>query len=490
MYKRLSIYLSTLTAIVLFAACNEEKSSSLEYVYASTQVKSFKLAPEDSILNNIDSVFFSIDLVNARIFNADSLPFGTKVDQLGVNLTTDACSVIDLIFKSRYSGKDTTVNYMTSSTELINFSAGPVKLHLVSYDGSAQRDYSIEVNVHKVVGDTLYWDKTSRRALPSSLSDVTAQKTTRFADKAICLTSGDGGKYCLASTSDPADDSWSYKSVTFPFTPILSSFEATDEALYILSSTNVLYRSADMGSSWQSTGASMSHIIGAYESKLLGVNKGSDGKYRHVSFVNPTAYPGNEISDNFPVAGTSQLVKFDSRWSAAPQLTMVGGTLADGKPTNATWSYDGKSWACLSTAFPVKATGVTLLSYIIASTDTLDWTHTQTPALIAFGGVVDNTNPASSGSVNRKVYVSRDFGVNWALGGDNIQLPAYLPVGRGAQALVYDTQLTASRSTRAVKPITSWSAPFIYLFGGFNGSVFYDNLFKGVITSLTFKPLQ
>ena len=67
----------------MFTSCNSDSDSSdSEVIYGSTQVKSFKLKANSNVLSGLDSVFFSIDLVNAQIYNADSLPFGTKTDKL------------------------------------------------------------------------------------------------------------------------------------------------------------------------------------------------------------------------------------------------------------------------------------------------------------------------------------------------------------------------------------------------------------------------
>lgn len=135
----------------MFTSCNEDSNDGeSEVIYGSTQVKSFKLKADAKVLSGLDSVFFSIDLVNARIFNADSLPYGTKTDKLVLQITTDACSKVELNVP-RKNAADTVINYLTNSTDSIDFTNGPVRLHLVSFDGKSERDYTINVNVHKMV---------------------------------------------------------------------------------------------------------------------------------------------------------------------------------------------------------------------------------------------------------------------------------------------------------------------------------------------------
>lgn len=45
-------------------------------------VTAFSLNDNKKVLDSLSNVFFSIDLVSANIFNADSLPYGTNVSRL------------------------------------------------------------------------------------------------------------------------------------------------------------------------------------------------------------------------------------------------------------------------------------------------------------------------------------------------------------------------------------------------------------------------
>ena len=58
---------------LLMAACNEKSDEEVStYVYSSVAVRSFTLSANDKVLNNLDSVYFSVDLMNAKIYNADT----------------------------------------------------------------------------------------------------------------------------------------------------------------------------------------------------------------------------------------------------------------------------------------------------------------------------------------------------------------------------------------------------------------------------------
>lgn len=486
MIKRFTIYICGLIGCAFMIGCNPEGDPDVEFTYGSTMVKSFKLAPDDSLLRHIDSVFFSIDLVEGRIFNADSLPYGTKTNRLCVNIKTDNCSEITFHEPYKTEGRDSVINYITNAFDSIDFSKGPVRLHLVSFDGKAERDYMVQVNVHKMVPDSLYWDKLSRRDIPTRFATAARQKTVQSASAIYCLTTDGYGSYCMAASADPAAWQWQKSSVTFPFAPDLESFAATDEALFLLATDSTLWTSVDGGATWQSTGTKMAGIFGAYGNRLLGSAEGTDGQLHHATFENGALSLSPSAMGDCPVSGTSQLVSFDTKWSAAPQVAMLGGRNADGSLSNAVWGYDGNVWAKISESFPVKIERPTLVSYLITTTDSVTWKQTQTPALLAIGGLAEN-------GVTRDVYISRDFGVNWRKGGENLQLPNYIYGFFGAQAFVVDHNFsvapTANR-TKAIKPVTEWTAPYIYMFGGRDKTTsLFRNVWIGVINSLTFKPL-
>lgn len=488
----------------MFTSCNDDSSDDVsEVVYGSTQVKSFKLKADAKVLSGLDSVFFSIDLVNARIFNADSLPYGTKTDKLVLQITTDACSKVELNVP-RKNAADTVINYLTNSTDSIDFTNGPVRLHLVSFDGKSERDYTINVNVHKMVPDSLYWDETAMRKLPTNIAAPKMQKSVKYGGRTVCLT-GDGARYAVAMTANPFDDDWDMAAVDFGFKPDVASLSATADALYILGADGTLYTSAD-GFSWSATAEKWHHIYGAYGNTLLGV-KASDAGYVRVT------YPGGAESAapaGFPVEATGQLCELTSKWTTQPQVVMLGGRTASGELTNAVWGYDGKQWAKISDKFPKQIANAAMFDYRMAKTDTLSWVSTEISVLIAMCG-------ENAGGLNEKVYVSRNSGLDWKEGDELVQLPSYILPRTMAQAIVVDKTATSARSSsrewkeyqpkplprwwvpaecavpasRATAPITQWEVPYIYLFGGYDSEGYlYNSVWRGVINRLLFKPLQ
>ncbi len=494
------ILLSTVAAIV---GCNSD-SEYISTTSSSAVVTSFSLAEDDSVLENLDSIYFSIDLVNALIYNADSLPYGTKTDKLVANIGIEQCSAAEL-YVSRANQSDTVINYLTNSTDSIDFSNGPVTLHLTSYDGVTTRDYSISVNVHQIEPDSLYWSSLDRKSLPTSFGVPARQKTVELGTSVYCLTGVDD-KYCLAVSSDLDSWQWQIEELTPGFTPDIDSFNATSEALYILDDQGRLYSSSD-GLTWSDCGVVWSHIYGGYGSTLLGVET-DNGTYYHASY--PSTGSSAAVEEDCPVSGTSQLITFENDWDIAPQAVMLGGRLSNGSLTSSAWGFDGTTWAKLSgNSFDAREK-MTLFAYFTYKTDTDNWSVTKYTTLIALGGMT------ATPEVQNEVYISLDQGIHWKLADDLLQLPDYIPAMADAQAIVFSTTMKsvstlsaswesfapkslprwwsvkqAAASTKATAPITEWECPYIYLFGGTNSQgALYDTVWRGVISRLSFKPLQ
>lgn len=500
MIRKFLLNIIIVATAIATVSCNKDSDAIIDDS-GSVAVTSFSLSENEYILSNLDSVYFSIDLNKALIYNADSLPYGTNVTKLVPVIVTDGSSVAELHIPRPNGQPDSVINYITNSTDSVDFSNGPVTLHLVSQNGDFSRDYKIHVNVHQVKPDSLYWNKLARKNLPSKFGIPNVQKTVKYNEQAVCLTKA-GNKYCIATSDNPGNNDWQTIEVTFPFTPDVESLNATDDALYILDANGKLYKSTD-GISWEDCNATWSHIYGGYGTTLLGVEKSANW-YNHVT------YPASEksaIEWDFPVAGTSQFVKYDSDWSESSQVIMIGGLRADGATIGDTWGYDGSQWAKISSKPISLRSGMALFSYYTYKTDTTTWSVSKHPTLIAIGGYNEY------GYAKKDVFISLNQGINWKLADDLMQLPDYIPEMGYAQALVFPTEFNA-RSTseweefdakklpfwwqierhaysRASQAITKWDCPYIYLFGGRSERTqLYNTVWRGVINRLMFKPVQ
>lgn len=487
-------------------ACNDDETESIsvEGDYDNCAISSFSLAKDDSILRSLDSVFFSIDMIKAQIFNADSLPKGTDISRLIVNVGTPSASAVELKFKSRFTSNDTTVNLTTNPGDSINFAAGPVTMTVTSYNGQSKRDYTINVNVHAVKADTLYWDRLQQVAFPRNAS---AQKTVMYAGKPhTLLTSADGTAAYLCTTDNPESGTWDVANASLPAGAVTGSFNATDDALFIADAQGHLYTSTD-GRIWDATATRMDCIYGGYGTTLLGARHDSEG-WRHVTYPASSELP---VPAYCPVSGTSQLVIYETKWSTSPMAIMVGGQDASGRYTGEAWAYDGTRWDRISSTGIDERAGVTLLPYSTPRVSSNSWRVTEQSALLAMGGVYETE---SGMETSNKVYVSYDFGITWKEADSYLQFPADYPAFSSAQACVIDytlssrsltdggwtdltprsipvwaTPLSYNRS-RVSRPVTSWECPYIFLFGGIDSNgVLLPYVTRGVINRFTFKPI-
>lgn len=504
MNRKFPLYL--LTGLLIAALSFSCSSDSEEYyessVESGTAITAFSLLEDDDVMENLDSVFFTIDLNNGLIYNADSLPVGTDVSKLRVDMTYVTCSSAQFHVTGGEWMNDTTFVYSDSESDSIDFT-GDVKFTIVSQDLSAKQTYTIKVNVHKVEPDSLYWSRLARRDLPVLSSYPQAQKTEQMGDVAYCLVKETSG-YVLSSTADPASNSWEKASVSFAFVPKVETFTAAETVFYILDENNALYQSTN-GLDWTATGEIFYSISGAYGDRVLGVAY-EGGVYVHTEYPMSDGFAKYEVAEDFPVAGVSPMVTLTSKWAVSEQHLIVGGVTASGNYTGKVWGYDGENWGLISRVGIAPAKGVTMVAYPYSYFDESAWKTYEYPALIAMGGTLDGGK-----ELNDSVYISIDNGITWKIANDCLQLPSYIERFTGAQALVYNSTLSdnAARSidgwemlptprmpaslrvrSRATEAITEWECPYIYVFGGttLNGSL-HNNIWRGAINRLTFKPL-
>lgn len=480
-------------------ACNSDSDGTetgftSDNIYSSTAITAFNIKANSKIISNLDSCYFTIDLLQSQIFNADSLPYGTDVTKLVPNITTNGSSLIEITVTGSSVMNDTVFSYTTDSTDSIDFSApSKVSVRVVSVNSLYSQTYDLKVNVHQVKGDSLAWGDMAWRELPES---PTAQKTVEYGNSIVTLFNNSNGYHIL--TAATPDEDGTVTSVSFPATPEISSFTATDDALYCLADNGSLMSSTD-GISWSETGETWSHIYGGYGSRLVGIEKSGD-EYYHVSY--PAVATKAKVSADCPVSGTSQMVLMENIWFENPLAIIVGGRISNGNLTGATWGYDGNTWAKLSQGpISTQYEDMSLFPYFALRSTTKWWRVTKDSALLAMGG------RKNDGTVSDTVYVSLDGGIHWNIAGQSLQLPEAIPAFAGAQAIVADNILTSRSSSsaawnelplyrsnpfsRAITPVSSWECPFIYLYGGVDASgALYPTIWRGVINQLTFKPIE
>jgi len=479
-------------SLMAVASCNKDDDDDDVYTYSesemTTLITAFGLQENDNVMDNLDSVFFTVDVDNGLIYNADSLPVGTNVTKLVATIDfMNTVSSAVFTIKGGTLQKDTTINYSTSSTDSIDFT-GNVKLTVTSYDQSYVKVYDVKVNVHKMEPDSMMWNLDWRRDLPGATDNVITSKTVLQGSTYRCLVHN-GDSYVLSSATEPNQETWEKQTVSFSFTPQVTSLTANDNYLYILDTDGELYSSED-GITWSDCNEQWYSIVGGYEDRVLGI--WTDGSaYYHDEYPLRDGFAPTPVEDGFPITGSSQLVHADNSWVVTSQSMMVGGLNKNGYMVSDVWGYDGARWGQInddhSDTLPELA-GATLFPYYTYTNLSGTLRYKKHVTWFIVGGTL------ADGSLNKVVYTSNNQGINWTVADTACQMANHIPLFTGAQAYVNFETLYATTSSSAPRRVssvvTSWPCPYIYLFGGYDrdGDAL-PFVWRGVYTRMTFYPL-
>lgn len=500
-YKiRTSLIVSSLILMGSVAvSCNKETTTSEDEIYVTSStvaINSFKLNANKNVAPSLDSVFFSIDLNNAVIFNADSLPKGADVSKLVPVITfASSMSKAEIAVLGEQGDTIKKVNYLTTTTDSIDFSK-KVVLNVTSYDGLNSLEYRLKVNVHQLDPDSIGWEKLEVAQIPSRLDTPADSKCVVQGGVPVSLVKEADGSFTLSKATDIFSNEWTSSEISLPFTPVMESLTASDSSFYILSDDDTLYSSPD-GSSWTALASGWKSIIGIYgDDTVLGI-KEIDSEWHHASFSDGTENVQGLIPGDFPVSGRSPFVLIENKWAEEPTGFFVGGVLRNGTLSNATWGYDGESWATLSATTPPME-NPSLVHYTMYRNTGSASKIRDFDAWLLIGGVL------TDGTVNRATLVSYDNGVTWQHTNSAMNLPEEFPSISGFNAFTADLTLNADMAenwqnvvrslTRASYDIDgtviSWQCPYIFLYGGKlpDGSLSTE-LWRGVLMRLNFTPI-
>ena len=164
MKKNLATYLAMFALLFIGASCvhgDEEEVVQSPYALITTfslnnitsSYHDFTSTGEDTVVVKTIATAaypFTIDQTTGAIYNCDSLPFGTDVSKLVVNLGVMGVASIYV---------DSTDSYERFlSTDSIDFTK-PRKLYIYSADAQYCKEYTVTVNVHTVNPDLWQWNE-------------------------------------------------------------------------------------------------------------------------------------------------------------------------------------------------------------------------------------------------------------------------------------------------------------------------------------------
>lgn len=177
--KRNIVPFLLMAATLVFASCLKSEDNETTY-YNDTAISSFTLGTLNRYVTGkandgvTDSTYkttvtgsqydFYIDHLNRKIYNLDSLPYGTDVSKVLATISTKNSGRV--FIKSMVS--DTLWVY--SSSDSIDFSKPrEIRVYPYSNDNDDYRAYEVKVNVHQEATDTVFWTKETG-VTPESVS--------------------------------------------------------------------------------------------------------------------------------------------------------------------------------------------------------------------------------------------------------------------------------------------------------------------------------
>lgn len=330
------------------------------------------------------SLPFSIDQAAGLVYNADSLPFATKVNKVVVNMGLSGYATIM---------NDSTGQYETFlSTDSLDFTS-PRKFRITSLDSQYSKDYTISVNVHQVEPEMMVWNQ-------AALDDALLPQRAIEYNGEMCLFGEMDGVPVLATS--PLDGAPSLSVVPLeglPATVVLSTIQLFGGALYLVADDGVYTSSNAIDWSLCHACNGVLAIVGASDDdgKMWVATEGgllttADG----VEYESAGALP-----DGFPLYGVSIASYTLKHNKGIVRYMLVGYTneAMDGVPavwsrlsTESDWArYEGSVYPCPSLK------GLAVVRY--------------DDFLYAFGGAGEVQGEAVKAFSS--FYISRDNGITW-----------------------------------------------------------------------------
>jgi len=171
---------------------------------------------------------FVIDQLEARIYNPDSLPVGTDVSKVVIDVTVDGFSlVIEAEQDSVWQAEDS-----------LNFE-NPIKFKVMAQTGTFGRVYTAQINVHQQKPEKMTWQK-----MDSNFPSIQAQKAIH-ANGNIYVFAEQENQVAVTTTATNDGKTWTpLQDINLPAKADYSSVMFWGNSFYILADKE-LYTSSD-----------------------------------------------------------------------------------------------------------------------------------------------------------------------------------------------------------------------------------------------------
>lgn len=245
--------------LVLNQSClgKSESNDSPEAAITSFTIGYYKVRIHDVTANGRDTMAYiqeggvmypmTIDQLSGRIYNTDSLAYGSIVDRV----TTSVYGTGSVGYTYLDSAS---VTYAWNSYDSIDFTRG-LEFAVVSTDGSFTRRYKLDLNIRKVFPDSLKWSVPQTTGLPA----MTGLSAVLRSDTLYCFGTDNGGNHTMAFRN-VISGSWS-GAMSMSGLPSGWNGQVTSaNGVFCTVAQGTLYSSQD-GISWSSVKSGIGSIV-------------------------------------------------------------------------------------------------------------------------------------------------------------------------------------------------------------------------------------
>ncbi len=359
--KRKIIYITLLLlACAGMHSCLDSASNNTTAVSSDATVASFYFAANDSMPGLAEATFTIEDgLDTGRIYNIDSIRFGTRVDSVIPVLAFNATPGAAII----YTDHDTII---LSVADTIDFSHNPTRLQVVASDNQTVKWYNIFVHVHQVDPDLFVWEKIADNVFPTA----GAEQQLVVLKGSFYLFVNNG----IETTLYRSENAKHWAAVDLQGLPancrVRNIVEANQMLYYADGAT--LYSSAN-GTEWAANDFAaesfrLVNMLFAFNDSLWAITQQGEN-YHLATSKDAQQWRLHEVLPaDFPVSDYAALT-FQSV-SKRPRAMIVGGFAPTGESLNTRWNVEftqekGYAWSNFSIEQPnfQSLTGVDVIYY-------------------------------------------------------------------------------------------------------------------------------
>lgn len=335
---------------------------------------------------------FIIDQLQGKIYPADSLPVGTDVSKVVVNISAEGY----YIFVE--AGENDTIWSNTDSLDFTN----PVQFKVLSEMDTFGQIYTAQIDVHKQDPEIMSWTKLAKLG-----TNIKAPKAV-YANGNIFVFTEEETQVAVTSTTDGKE--WtSLQTIDLPMKADYTTAIEWAGKIYMLADKE-LYVSEN-GINWTKveTEQTFSALLASSKNKMVGID--TDNHY--IESANATNWEKYQVMPaDFPKAPFTSVSYALTTNASMERIVLMGNNTIEEDTTNVVWSQidNEHEWASMTyennKELCPKFENPTIIHY--------------NNKLYAFGG------PAKDGTTLHafeQFYLSKDNGISWEPVTENLLFP-------------------------------------------------------------------